>query len=472
MKRVCIASLLVSVFLLSGCTFVDEQLEKEINSNSLFQDEIQNDPDFQQYQKLNIDGKLDSDGVYIDRDYITSTPNPSVSQGQVHVTFATNRYLKIKYYSDADLTKEINQDECFLNPGDTIFATVESENINSNLYRIAKFIIIEYNSEGVEKAQYSQKANSSKVFSIPMDFSGTELSIIPIGEYPDRKLSMRVFYIDNEDCEKDLASAGQWSINGESCTGNQASISPIVPYVLRFDFDKENYFFVSSTPVCFTDDPNHAGFVEFWAANPTDNDIEYAVQLHKYLHLGITMEEEATVVLNNGKPETIKKGKTWSSNLLRFGDVITIETAGSCTLSSGEFAHVHAVRDPILGGYRYTLKIVQTVESGAADILRVNEYLSLILPKDGQHGTCTYKIDGETVSGEKNLQLSQKLEITYTITDSDYKFGDTSILGGIWNFGQDLFANMSQTVTIPLTPDMNNTSINPDEWFNIVKKGS
>lgn len=468
MKQVCVAFLIILVLLLSGCTSINKGLEKAIHSNVSFE----NDPDFQVYQQLSENGRLNSDSIYIEADSITAAPSSFADRGQIHVTFASNGFLKIRYYADAELKKLINQKECFLNPGDTIFATVESRNTISNLYGIARYLIIEYDAEGNIKAQFSQEADSNEVFSIPTDFSGNDLSIIPIGAYPDRKLSMRAFYIDDKNQEIDLANAGRWSINDEPCSGNQAAISPIVPYALRFDFDTKNYFFVSSTPGSFTADPDRTGFVEFWEADPTDDDIAYSVQLHRYLHLDITMEEAATVVLNDGEPETIKKNKTWTSDTLRYGDVITIETARGCTLSSGDFGHVHAARDPISGGYRYTLTIIQDIDSGAADILHVNEYISLTLPPTGRHGTCTYKLDGKIVSGTITLQLSQKLEATYTITDSSYRFGNISILGTVTNWFEDVFGNMSQTTTIQLTPEMNNTSLKTDEWFAVVKKGA
>jgi len=467
MKKVIVLLLALFLVLLSGCATVDKQLENVIFNESAIQD----DSEYQIYEKLEQSGQLDKNGAYLTDGLFDGQQSAPSHAGSVHVTFAENRYLKIRYYSDAELTTLISNSECYLNPGDSIYASVESRNTISNLYGISRFQILEYDADGNVKGQYSQIANSNLVYTIPPAFAGTELSIVPVGEYPDRNLSMRAYYIDDNGAEVPLANAGVWYINEEQCRGNKASISPIVSYSLKYDFDDSNYFFVSSHPACFTAEPDRAGFVEFWEADPTDEDIDYLVELRPYLNLTILFDEKATVSLNGGEAENIKKGKTWQNTELRYGDVIVIETAGKCTLSSGDFNHVFAERDPITGGYRYTLSIQKEVNSNASTVLDIDEYITITLPATGAHGTCTYKLDSKPVSGTITLQLSQKLTITYTITDSEYKF-ETSGLESAWRWGQDLVGNMSKTAIIPLSPDMNNTTIIPDSWFTIVKKGA
>ena len=466
MKKVIVLLLALFLVLLSGCATVDKQLENIIFNESAIQD----DSEYQTYEKLEQSGQLDENGAYLTDGLFDGQQSAPSHAGSVHVTFAENRYLKIRYYSDAEFTTLISNSECYLNPGDSIYASVESRNTISNLYGISRYQILEYDVDGNIKEQYSQIANSSLVYTIPPSFAGTELSIVPVGEYPDRNLSMRAYYIDDHGAEVPLANAGDWYINEEQCRGNKATVSPIVSYSLKYDFDSSNYFFVSSSPACFTAEPDREGFVEFWEKDPTDEDIDYLVELHPYLNLTILFDEKATVSLNGGEAESIKKGKTWRYTELRYGDVIVIETAGKCTLSSGDFKHVFAERDPITGGYRYTLSIQKEVNTNASTVLDIDEYITITLPATGAYGTCTYKLDGKPVSGTIKLQLSQKLTITYTITDSDYKF-ETSGLERAWRWGQDLIGNMSKTVTIPLSSDMNSTTIKPDSWFTIIKKG-
>lgn len=456
----------ITVSLFSGCSSVDSCLEKVFLERS----GIQADDDYLEYTEMEKNNQLGEDGVYVDTDIFDASETIETTSGVVHVTFANNRYLTIKYYSDANCTEQIDTEDCFLNPGDTIYASAESKNPNSNLYGIESYRICEYDNDNVKKNEVVQKATSTFVYQIPADFSGTELSIIPIGEYSNRPLSMSSFYIDDSGNRKSLTNAGTWLINEEECTGDSVSISPIVHYALKYDFDERNYFFVSSSPKCFTESPDEAGFVEFWEADPTDEDLEYTVELHPYLQLTVSFTASGTVKLNSNEPTSIKKGKSWNSSQLKYGDTIVIETSGECKLTAGDYAHVKIDKDPISDGSRYTLKIVAEAVGNSSDVISRDEYVEITLPATAAHGTCTYKLDGKKVSGTITMQESQKLTITYEITDDDYKFSYGIISDG-WNKIQDLMGNMSETAEIEVTTDMNDATIDPDEYFTIIKKG-
>ena len=173
---------------------------------------------------------------------------------------------------------------------------------------MAEYRIVEYDAEGNVKKEYQQETTDGTLkYDIPSNFVGTEMSVIPVGEYPDRNLSMSVYYVDDSGNEHSLGNAGTWSINNDNIEGNTAQISPIESYVLKLAYDTENYFYVSCEPDCFTKNPAATGFVEFWEAEPTDADMSYRVELHQFLKLSLKFSEEAKIRINQREVENVKK---------------------------------------------------------------------------------------------------------------------------------------------------------------------
>lgn len=472
MKKAFVLLLTSTALLLSGCSAVDAKLEQSILEKS----GILEHEDYLQYKQYQEAGRLDENGQYVDPG-LNANPSNTLNEpdGKIHVTFAENRYLEIWYYTDATMTTPIDTDACYLNPGDILYAKViECTNPNSNLYRLAEYRIVEYDVGGNVKKEYQQEvADGTLEYEIPSNFTGSEMSVIPVGEYPDRNLSMSVYYVDDSGNECSLGNAGTWSINNESVEGNTAQISSIESYVLKFAYDTKNYFYVGCEPDCFTKDPATAGFVEFWEAEPTDADMSYRVELHKFLELSLKFSEEALVCVNKGEPETVKKNKVWNPGKLQYGDSITIETAGECTILGGDYQHISATKDPITDRYRYTLKVIRDAESNTADVLTltidVNRIFNVALGINCDYGTCTYKLDGDVVSGEVRVQEGQELTLTYKITKDNYSFANKSEgIGGVFH---DLFKTSERTVVIPITANLEGTTIDPDDWFDIVEKG-
>src|SRR5699024_8735938 len=144
-----------------------------------------------------------------------------------------------------------------LNPGDTIYAKLEEyDNSNSNLYRLAEYRFRSYDADGSIQNEYVREATSDVLaYTIPADFTGTELSVLPVGEYADAELSVSAYYVDDSGTEHALGNAGTWYINDTELQTSTAQVSPIEPYVLEFHYDTENYFYVQSEPDCFTKDP-------------------------------------------------------------------------------------------------------------------------------------------------------------------------------------------------------------------------
>ena len=336
--------------------------------------------DYKQYQEYLEKGQLDENGEYIDPDFNKLLePEEVKPKGTIHITFAKNRYLEINYYAEDSMETPLEMKACYMNPGDVLYAKViECTNPNSDLYRLSEYRIVEYDAQGKIKSDKIQKVDSDIwKYEIPCDFTGSELSILPVGEYQDRTLKMNVYYTDDEGNKCELSNAGSWSVNNESIDAGTVEINPIESYVLKLEYDTKNYFFVSCNPECFTKDPKNVGFVEFWKADPMGEDVSaemnYSVELHKFLNLTIEFEKAATVRVNQDATQEVKKGKVWSNKKLQFGDCIIIETEGDCILKDGNFKNLSVTKDPIVNGYRYTLKIVQ-----ASDGDTIDELLSVV----------------------------------------------------------------------------------------------
>ena len=67
------------------------------------------------------------------------------------------------------------------------------------------------------------------------------------------------------------------------------------------------------------------------------------------------------------------------------------------------------------------------------------------------------------------MQEGQELTLTYKITDKKCSFADKS--DGAGGFIRDLFKPKERTISIPITANLDGTTVSPDDWFNIVKKG-
>ena len=460
---------LTAMLLLTGCAIVDEKLGQVFLERS----GVTEQEDYARYEQYLKAGSLDEAGQYAPPDEKSGAEAPD---GKIHVTFASNRYMEILYYTDAAMLTPLSTSECYLNPGDTIYAKLEEyDNSNSNLYRLAEYRFRSYDADGSIQNEYVREATSDVLaYTIPADFTGTELSVLPVGEYADAELSVSAYYVDDSGTEHALGNAGTWYINDTELQTSTAQVSPIEPYVLEFHYDTENYFYVQSEPDCFTKDPSSTGTVEFWEVQPTNAGTVYRVELHPYLTLSLRCNGKTQIKVGQGEAISVKKNGIWNGKNLRYGDIITIETQGECSIAGGDYQHIHAVKDPITDGYRYTLTVVQEPESNTADDLiltiDVDRVFDVELDTNCDYGSCTYKIDGKEVSGAVQLQEGQKLTLTYKIEQDNYVFAEKA--EGIGGFVGGLVAPSQRTVEIPVTADLDGTVIDPDDYFDIVEKES
>lgn len=464
MKRVFVLLFTFFALVLSGCSAADSMLEQAIIESS----GITETADYIQYQQYQQAGRLDESGNYIADSVI---PASSGNEGKVHVSFAENRYIDVEYYTDAEMLTPIGADSCYLDRGSTIYAkAVRINNPNSNLYTIAEYRIRAYDADGSVIAKASLKAEGGALkYEIPKSFAGAAISIIPIGEYPARSISMRAYCVDDSGNEQTLGNAGEWYVNDERAKESTAQVAPYEAYTVSFKYDKDNYFYVSSEPKCFTEDPTTTGVVEFWEANPAEEGKDYQIELHQYLGLSFKASEKCTVSVNDGEKEDVKKNKEKTLSGLKYGDEIIIEASEDCEFEFKSYSHIRATDTPIASGrHRYTLTITREEKSNLPDVMPVSRIISISLSPSVDHGTCTYKLDGKAVSGDIQAQEGQELTLTYKITDKNYIFDSGK--KGISSF---ISRNTrKETIKIPVSADLNGMSIDPNDYFTIIEKGA
>lgn len=93
-------ALIAALTLLVGCSTPKELLEQKIFEQS----GIAQDEDYIRYRNYADAGKLDESGQYIVSDEMFDSGDvQQKNDGEIHVTFAENRYLKMGYYYDADM---------------------------------------------------------------------------------------------------------------------------------------------------------------------------------------------------------------------------------------------------------------------------------------------------------------------------------------------------------------------------------
>lgn len=298
--------LLAALLSLSSCSLTDALVSGT---------GIKDDPDYVRYKQLSDNGKLDGEGRY--------------TADAVHVTFALNSRLKATYYSDAAFRRKIDTTDCYLMPGDRIYAIVEIDSdAGTNMYTFDRFRIIEYTDSGKKGAEldwYSGEGNL--VFMLPGDYTGTEIAVEPIGRFSKRKLSFREI-VTAEGTDGKTRAVGKWTVNNADVTGDSYEIDPTESYYVRYHYAPGDYRFVSSEPASYYQD-NNTGYVYFDMISATEETPEFSVtlepwnrkaDLHINLHSSIGEGTDVRVSTDNAETEWL----SYKGQLLQFNHEYTI----------------------------------------------------------------------------------------------------------------------------------------------------
>ena len=348
-KKLFLSMATLLVLLLAGCSSIEEHLRDQMLKKSTVLDET----DYLAYEQYACEGNLDNEGYYIEE-----TDPVDDETAPIHVTFADNNNLKITYFSDASHHNALNGSECYLNLGDSIYAHVEiSDDVFSSMYEFSCFKIYEIDEDGKRKelpAIITEGQSPDLSITIPPAFDGAELSVVPIGAYQERTISLSAIAYDNDDNKKMIS--GTWLINDKEYQGNSATINAASSYIISYQYDSNSYFYVSSEPECYYND-NFDGIVIFKQRDPSDSTLSYSVELHEYINLKHVSDMDRLVGIDGKEMTLYEANQEVTFSRLRYGQRVVLTT-------NKEWADLENWNDMILessgiesGNYKYTLLV-------------------------------------------------------------------------------------------------------------------
>lgn len=183
MKKQFLILVALSGLCLTGCA----------QMNTLFEDTlleysgIKDDQNYQDYLSYKENNELDENGYHIEIE--TSEAEQSAAPVNddptaAHITFAQNDNFSITYYSDAACTEELAAQGCYLTPGSTVYATVEPVVLPSGLrYELDGFRIYRFDGDVPTAVATQTLAEDHAVLTISEEFSGSEISIMPVSHH-------------------------------------------------------------------------------------------------------------------------------------------------------------------------------------------------------------------------------------------------------------------------------------------------
>lgn len=268
LKLVPVLCCAVCVLVLSGCSAAGASL---LRNSGIITEE-----DYQSYMELWNSKQLDSEGHYIAKELEDETPF-SPPAGSIHVTFAENAYISVEYYSDAALKKPIDLSQCYMMPGEAIYASEPvCRHPSSNRYRFDRFCIYSCDAEGNrgEEIPCDVKEGPPLAIQIPENYEGTDLAVVPAGKYEKRQLELSDHYIDSAGQPQELD--GTWIVNDAAVSSDILTVNPTEALAVDYQYDPAKYSFVASNPSSFY---HENGLVRFEVVNATEEIDTYSVEL-------------------------------------------------------------------------------------------------------------------------------------------------------------------------------------------------
>lgn len=413
MKKILLMLLMACLIILSGCGNVDEEKIEEMKEDIRESIKFEEYQDYLTYQQYIENEKLDSEGYYSDEAFALENQEEFTEKlGSIHVTFAYNSSLNVQYFLDKEGTKLLNTSDCYLNPGDSVYAAVEvDKHVNSSKYVFKEFRVYTFDDEGEREIVDDMNDGSPNlVLDIPSTFKGTELSVEPIGQFEACEIELLDYYKDENGRKNNLT--GTWYFDDKSYETEYVEISPVASYIIRYEYDPEKYFYISSNPECYYVD-NSEGKVIFKQREATDEIEQYEVELHPYISVEIKSEKSRNVKINGEKTVALKANQKLEIPKLRYGERVTLYT-------DVEWSDLENFRELIL------------VASEIDDAAELRYKYTLIVPeKDGQfefnpseytyaHGSLIFKCFGEVVTETQYLAKGTKIYYEQKTVDEGY----------------------------------------------------
>ena len=415
---------------LSGCAAVDAEVTARAKEAIFATDE------YKEYRKLSDEGMLDENGVYIKAAAVEEQGGDDLN-GSIPVTFAKNNFL-ICVYSQEEGGKPIAEEmPVGMQPGGSLYSVGVTENkdkVKSRLYSFSKFRIWEYDADGERRLYSEVNARSGLLLKIPEDYEGNGFSIEPLGEYAPCRVTGSDYYLDASGAQKPLN--GEWTLNGKAFSdGTGTYVSPVSRYTVAYDYSRyaDSYYFVSSEPTCWYSDEEKQT-VTFHEMSASDEDMQFAVQLHRYITLNIKntlanpfSKNPALISADRVSAESIESldieqnEKSLDISKLKAGDTLIIRVSESSKIVGSNISVPSPVQ--IAEGFEYTLTIPDTSAALSVTVSKRNAdndsaYEELSIANAAV--TLTRADGSEVKSGDERPAEDEKVTLTVTPHEGYY----------------------------------------------------
>lgn len=352
-RSIGIALMLLPFF--AGCGFNDGQgaLAQRVEQYALQTSGIEEEETYAQYVELKEAEELDEAGYYIDsngsaegyqieQENTEEAPEETPQETkQIRVTLARNGYLAIDYFYDKDMTEPIESNVCYLDPGESIYASLREKTKNAaTAYRFKEYRVFEYDEEGDRKERPELTSTTGTAIAdeieialtVPEDFTGTELSVEPVGEYQKREVRLNAYRI-NPDGSTTRINNGQWLINGVGYADDTVSIAPSESYQVTYQFDEKTYYAAESSPEWWSEKEGEITFREVQSFAEVD---EFFVGLHPYLSLEFVGDESKITGVMIGSDEIAESDRSQRLETLKAGDKVSLKLSEGYRLFSNQ----------------------------------------------------------------------------------------------------------------------------------------
>lgn len=439
MKKLLIYAVVTSCVLLlfSGCSGISERYKNYLDEKIHQGSGILEDKDYLQYKELEEKGELNEDGTYQDSSY--EPDKAEEKAGVIHVTFAKNSFLNVSYYSDPELKNRLDEGGCYLSPGDCVYASEpETDSPYSSQYVFVRFRVWACDKPGKREAVGDEffGRDENLVMAIPVGYTGTELAVEPIGKYEDRELTLTDSYTDGGGNLHELN--GLWYVDGRETRESTLKISPITPYTVVYDYSDlaEDYYYVDSTPACFS---QQEGIVQFREAQALDTTGSYSVRLHRYVSVKVTntasnifssaydkLTQSNSVITSisiNGEKQQLSPETEQSLPKMKCGDRIVIRVGKDYKLSAGGLDCEEPVS--VDDNWEYTLIVPQSDKSEFnITVGKITATLGGFEQKAAANAVISViRSDGTTISDGDEVSDGEKVTVTIAPAEGYYITG-------------------------------------------------
>lgn len=406
-KLLFVCTVFFMLFLCSSCSSFDRYVENSISAQA--EAELHDSAEYKQYEQYISEGKFNEE----DYNLIVQPVNPSSDEEpeeRISITFAQNSFLDCRYRRNEENTYPLETRICFLEPGDSLYVSdVTTRNPAGDLYGCSEFRVWAYDADGNRGDQpycitkYNAEQKPCIILTIPQDYSGNGFSIEPLGAYKNRTITVRAYYINNEGKQQELG--GKWMVGNETIRKSK-DLSPIESYTLKYDYsnyEKNDYYFVSSEPPCFYAKEADQTVV-FPEISSNENVTEYSVLMHRYLKLKV----------NNEAITLLKRALGFADELLDNVNIINFDGIVDTIENHFNFQSRNIITSISINDERKDdfLNANKRKDSFEISQLRCEDIVSITVGKE-------YMITGKNINIEPGSLLDDGYEYRITIPDTN-----------------------------------------------------